>query len=225
VPIFKKINKDFFKKWTLDMAYVLGFFAADGNMIETKRGTRFLSFHSADMDLIEKVRTAMDSEHLVSKRISKGKVWYRLQIGSKEMFEDIEKLGLFPNKSKRMRMPRIPTKLLGDFIRGYFDGDGNVWTGLTHKETLHPLRVIRTAFTSASKNFLEDLHMHLFSLGVAGGSLGKVKDKDCYRLKLATADSLKLYEIMYNGPDTSELFLKRKKDVFEKYMHAAVAQR
>lgn len=44
----KTLNQDFFKEWNPTMAYVLGFFAADGNMIRTKRGGHFISFHITD---------------------------------------------------------------------------------------------------------------------------------------------------------------------------------
>lgn len=43
MPVYKRVNKDFFKKWSNEMAYVLGFFAADGNMIVNKRGGQFWS--------------------------------------------------------------------------------------------------------------------------------------------------------------------------------------
>lgn len=38
-----------------------------------------------------------------------------------------------------------------------------------------------------------------------------------YRLTYSILGSLKLYNFMYNDRDTSDLFLKRKRDVFEKY--------
>jgi intein-encoded DNA endonuclease-like protein len=215
VPIYKKINKDFFKKWSRETAYVLGFFAADGNMIKTRRKTHFISFDSSDENILNIIRAVMKSEHVISKRTSETGTWYRLQIGSKEMFEDIERLGLRPNKSRRMELPNIPYHFFGDFVRGYFDGDGNVWVGLTHKNTSHPLQVIRTAFTSASQNFLKSLHAKLKTQKIIGGSIGVVKDKQCYRLKLATSDTLKLYTIMYNDPH--KLYLKRKRLVFEKF--------
>jgi len=38
MPIPKTKNEDFFKNWTQEMAYVLGFFTADGNMIKNNKG-------------------------------------------------------------------------------------------------------------------------------------------------------------------------------------------
>ncbi len=199
------------------MAYVLGFFAADGSLIETKRGTYFFGFDSADRELIEFVKKALKAEHKISERKSDKGVWYRLQIGSGEMFDDIVKIGLKPNKSKRMRVPKIPDFLFGDFVRGYFDGDGNVWRGIMNKKDLKPRYVLQAMFTSASHDFLFNLHSLLKKLGVLGGSIRKIKDKECYRLQLSTNDALKLYKIMYNRPHP--LYLKRKKGVFESYVN------
>jgi hypothetical protein len=28
-----------------------------------------------------------------------------------------------------MKLPKIPLNFFGAFVRGYFDGDGNVWSG------------------------------------------------------------------------------------------------
>jgi len=44
MPIYKTKNENFFKKWTPEMAYVLGFFAADGSMVKNKRGACFIEF-------------------------------------------------------------------------------------------------------------------------------------------------------------------------------------
>jgi hypothetical protein len=215
MPIQKNINKNFFKTWSRDMAYVLGFFSADGNLIKTKRNTHFFAFDSADKELIESIRTAMNSEHLVSRRISETSEWYRLQIGSKEMFEDLLNLGVTPLKTYRMRMPSMPKQYLNDFIRGYFDGDGNVWLGYIHKQTTNCRLTLHVAFTSGSEEFLTSLQQSLRGLGLKGGSLFKVKNSNCSRLSYALHDALKLSEIMYNVPHG--LYLNRKMAVFEKF--------
>jgi len=218
VPVYKKVNKDFFKKWSPEMAYVLGFFAADGNIVKTKHNGFYLSFHSADKEILMSIKGAMKSEHKLSKRASSSGQVYRFQIGSKEMFEDLIILGLIPNKSKRMKAPKIPNKFSVDFIRGYFDGDGNVWEGLMNRKRKKPTKVLQAAFTSGSIEFLHGLHILLKKEGVLGGSLYKVKNKNCGRLLFSTLDALKLYEIMYNMPNKPHVYLKRKKLVFEKFI-------
>ena len=215
MPILKTFDKRFFKQWSHDMAYILGFMYADGNMVKSKRGTHFVAIYTSDRDLLTAMRLCMQSGHKISAKHTKTGICYRLQIGSYELFEDLERLGLLMNKTKRMLVPKIPRVYLGDFIRGYFDGDGNIWTGAMHRERTVPTNVLMAAFTSCSFEFLNSLHKNLRLLGVAGGSLFKSKKKNFSRLQLSTSDTLKLYEIMYTCKTSLEL--KRKRKVFEKF--------
>lgn len=219
--MYRKVNKDFFKKWTHSMAYVLGFFSADGYITVNKRGGQFWCIQITDKKLLVSIRKAIGSEHKISVRKVKDneKVLYRLQIGSIEMCNDLRRLGFFENKTKNMVIPNITKKYLSDFVRGYFDGDGNVWVGYVHKERKTSSLVIFIAFTSCSNKFLEQLHIKLKSIGLIGGTLYKPKNKDFCRLQFSTGDTLKLYNFMYNGyVQGNGLFLKRKKSVFEKYI-------
>ena len=106
------------------MAYVLGFFAADGSMVSTKRGTHFISIHSVDRDILVKMKGVMKAEHKISARISETGCVYRIQVGSKEMFKDLEELGFMQRKTNRMSIPTMPRNMFKHFVRGYFDGDG-----------------------------------------------------------------------------------------------------
>ena len=217
MPIHKDYNKNFFKTWSHDMAYVLGFLYADGNIIKTKRGTHFIAFYSADEILLQSIRTVLESDHVLAKRSSVSGEVFRLQIGSKEWFDDLCELGLTPNKSKRMQMPVIPSEYFGDFLRGYFDGDGNVWIGSIHKDRLRTPLSIQTTFTSGSFEFLESVRQRLHQLGLSGGSLFRSNHGNYSRLTFSKQDTLKIFNIMYNAPH--KLHLKRKKAVFEKFIN------
>ena len=200
------------------MAYVLGFFAADGYMTVTKRGSEFWCIQITDKSLLYKIRTVIQSEHKISIRKSKtdNKTLYRLQIGSKEMCENLRSLGFRERKTKSLSVPYIPDKFLPDFVRGYFDGDGNVW--VSKKEAKNRQNIL-TVFTSNSYDFLKNLHQQLGNLGIKGGSLYKSKD-NYSRLQFSLWDSLKLYEIMYNNniKDSDFIYLRRKKQVFDKFV-------
>ena len=198
------------------MSYVLGFFSADGYMTKNNRGAEFLCIEINDKKLIETIKRAMDSEHKISTRKSLGKTTYRLQIGSIEMCRDLRQLGLKERKTKNLSMPEIPKEYINDFVRGYFDGDGNVWVGRIHKDRIKSMLAIRTVLTSCSKEFLYALKMTLERVGIKNGVLSKGKG-NYYRLTYSITGSLKLYDFMYNKL-TSDLFLKRKKDVFENYI-------
>lgn len=176
----------------------------------------FISISTADKELLVAITEVMELSHKISERKSEIGSVYRIQIGSREMFEDLGLLGLTPDKSRRMDLPVVPPEYLGDFIRGYFDGDGNVWVGYGNKKRNKPTLNMLTAFTCASKVFLESLFVVLSGLGLEGGSVFKVRGLNCGRLQYSTLDSLKIYKIMYNT--TSKLCLDRKRLIFERFI-------
>lgn len=221
--MMRKLNKDFFKTWTPEMAYVLGFFAADGNLIRNKRGACFFSLEICDREILERIREAMSSGHKISVRNTffvGEKTRYRLQIGSKEIYADLQALGFTENKTYNMSVPHVPDEYFADFLRGYFDGDGNVWVGKSCKKML-------VGFTSSSRSFLEGVYSRLNKMGITkGGSF--INYGTYYRISYSTQDSLKIYSFMYNGEHYKPLHLSRKKAVFDGFMGirvAAVAQR
>ena len=211
----KKIHAHFFTQWTSDMAYVLGFLFADGNITRTKRGGYYIAFHSADRALLASIRSKMGSAHKLSKRSARSGNVYRFQIGSKKMYQDVCVLGLTPHKASRMKFPAVPPEFLKDFVRGYFDGDGNVWVGNMHRERKKRVMSLQVSFTSASHAFLDFLLHNLRSVGLTGGSLFRLKSKNASRLTFASRDAVKLSSFMYNAP--CKLYLPRKKKVFERF--------
>jgi len=116
-----------------------------------------------------------------------------------------------------MVLPTIPKKFIGSYIRGFFDGDGNVWSGLIHKNRPNPTVTLQIGFTSASKIFLEDLKLLLQNNGIKGGGIYSPKMSNYSRLLFSSRDALKIYNIMYNAEH--KLFLKRKKVVFDKFIN------
>ncbi len=219
MPIYKTKNEDFFKKWSPEMAYVLGFFTADGNMIKNKRGAHFVSFYNTDRELLEKVKFNLKSDLKISARkinpkYPNHKQSYVLQIGSKEMFNDLLCLGMTPNKSLTIRMPVVPKKILSHFLRGYFDGDGHVSVSTYQKrDRKNKSTNIITGFTSGSKKFLKGLWKVLRKQGIIEG--GTLYHTLGYHLCFSTHDSLRLYNFMYQKE--KDLYLERKKSIFEHY--------
>lgn len=229
-----KFKLDFFEKWTPEMAYVLGFLYADGDIEDVRKSSRtqYITFPSVDKDILESIKIAIGSEHKISCRkhhkfISpNGKTYecadfYRFRIGSKKMFDDLLKLGLTPRKSLTIKFPKnIPTDCLNHFIRGYFDGDGCITIkhgiGKYGQRILKGLAVI---FTSGSKDFLEGLSKRAYEInGFEKKEVyDSVKYSRAYSLRYATvSESLKWFKIFY-GDTISDLFLQRKFNVFKKY--------
>ncbi len=216
MPMYRKVNKDFFKVWSGDMAYILGFFAADGYMTVNKRGGQFWCIDINDSILVEGIRAVIESNHKISvrRRHDGNNFSFRLQIGSIEMCDDLRKLGFGPNKTHRLAMPDVPDEYFGDFVRGYFDGDGCVWTGDMHKERETWTHVISIIFTSCSNEFLLALKNRLEIFGIEKGVLSR-KHPNYSRLIYSVNGSLKIHDFMYNRP--CNLFLSRKKIKFDQY--------
>lgn len=218
MPIKKKVDTDFFKTWSSDMAYVLGFFFADGSMDINPRGSHYFSFQICDRKLLYDIRTLLGSNHKIATRKKRNKNWntqYRLQIGSKKMCEDLMQFGVTPQKTKFIAFPKIPKKYLPDFIKGYFDGDGCVHLGNYYrKDRERYYYSFTTRFTANQKSFLATLHVNLRDLGISGGYL--YKKKRGWELVFSRKDSLALFHIIYNNSHCS-IKLERK---YRKFLKA-----
>lgn len=201
------------------MAYVLGFFAADGCMSKNKRGAHFIEFQSIDKEIIYKIRDALKSNLKIGEYQSKHKNYsrrYSLQIGSKKIFNDLIKLGMTPNKSLTIKLPTIPEKYFQHFVRGYFDGDGNVFFGFFKKSNRKKKSsVFLNRFTAGSKLFLQNLQTKLNKLIFTNGSL--YRSTDSWQLSYSTNDSKKLFKFMYNNNKIGKLiYLRRKYNIYRK---------
>jgi len=221
MPIVRRRNVDFFKHWSPEMAYVLGFFTADGCLIKNKRGACFIEFQITDKEILFKIRSVIGSNHKISERneVDHWKRVYRLQIGSKEYYNDLKNIGLKERKSKIVDLPDIPEIFFPDFVRGFFDGDGNVYTNDYKRKGRKTIsKTLLTGFTSGSKKILEKLHTQLKRRAkIKGGSL--FCSGGVFRLNFSVRDSGELYRFMYYND--SELFLERKKVKFEEYFEYA----
>lgn len=222
MPVARTLNHHFFKTWTPEMAYVLGYFAADGSMIRHKNGGCFVEFTTTDRCLLEQLKLMTNASQKISTRTYRHPHWkaqYRMQVGSREWFSDLLRLGFTPRKSKTMRLPRIPDECFGDFMRGYFDGDGCVyfkqhWVRARDRYCW----VFTSSFTSGSRGFLEDIHAQLRSRGIKGGHIAR-KERG-FALVFSRHDSLALYRIMYNTGLVSGSHLPRKREKFEEAIQA-----
>jgi len=65
----RELDQDFFKKWSSEMSYVLGYFSADGAMLCNNRGAHYVEFTSTDRVLLEQVQKATDSTHKIKNRV------------------------------------------------------------------------------------------------------------------------------------------------------------
>lgn len=215
-----KSNEQFFGDWNNEMAYVLGFMFADGNIEDAPYiRAKYVRFTNTDRDRIVAVKSLLEADHLIVQRIGteSRKNCYTIRIGSRALFDRLIQLGVTPNKSLTMKLPYVPVENLGDFVRGYFDGDGCVY--IDRDTSGRPKRLL-AVFTSGSKSFLEDLHARLAGrIGIEGRGLYRHGSaQGAYQLRYSTRDSLRLFQLMYPKGLMRKLYLKRKYDIFNWYL-------
>ena len=169
-----------FQALTPDSAYVLGLFAADGNITINKNGSHYVEFTSTDKSLLTTIRSRFGLMNRlgVRKGCGREKDRYRLQIGSKALVQELMGLGFPRQKCRALALPHVPDDMFPGFVRGYFDGDGNVlFKNYPRKNRPSPAIILRTVFTSCSRGFLTGLHRGLLRLaGVVGGAIRKEKN-------------------------------------------------
>ncbi|MBH0168005.1 LAGLIDADG family homing endonuclease [Fictibacillus sp. 18YEL24] len=140
------VNENYFKTWSASMAYVLGFFAADGCL---PKDLQLVSFSQKDPKILEDIREELQSTHPIKTNPRTGV--HLLNISSKIMKEDLMKLhGMSPKKSTILEFPYVPEEYLSHFVRGFFDGDGNI----NYKKRT-------VSFVGGSQTFMEHLKKRL----------------------------------------------------------------
>lgn len=213
------VNENFFKVInTEEKAYILGFICADGH-IEKDRLRITVSIK--DRDILNKIRSAVCSNHPIKEiqRINPYNKTERkilalvdLTINSIKLVRPLFNMGLTTNKTYTLNgdiLKYIPKYLMRDFLRGYFDGDGNVFFGRRYtsgyKYNINIcgnedflLKSFQTYFPSNNK-----LYKDLYS-------------KQCYIWKISQKDKVKdfMYYLYYN----SSIFLQRKYNEYRKIM-------
>jgi hypothetical protein len=197
------INLSFFKIWSNDMAYILGYIYADGYVrIQKNKGE--LSIKSKDFEILEQMNIIMKSEYPITEEDTNTGIIYRLSIYQSEFIRDLLNLGLTTKKSLTMEFPYIPEPYIFHFIRGYFDGDGHV-------------RIIgnslEISFTSGSEKFLKGLKKKLtdFKIPVR---IWSPSNYSFYNLKIYKEKRDYFVFMLYKDAD---IFLKRKKLIFQNY--------
>lgn len=153
-----------------EKAYWLGFLYADGCV---HSNSNEISITLKDRDHLEKFRKAIKSNNKISesidKRFSSMPKIYHFSIRDKQLKSDLIKWGCVPNKSLSLaKIPNIPRDFVSHFIRGYFDGDGNLhW--------LNGTKNFRISFVGTAP-FLKDIQKELglsLSLGQQKGNQSK----------------------------------------------------
>lgn len=117
------VNHDYFKRWSHNMAYILGFIVADGNIQKNGNYVK-IEVKPDDVAVLEFVRDEITPGYRLRQSRPSEIRWYP---ASAIMKADLFKLGVVPAKTgKEIIPPGLPKRYFWDFVRGLFDGDGTV---------------------------------------------------------------------------------------------------
>ena len=204
-------NEQYFKTWSNDMAYFLGFICADGH-IATHRNMLSIQLNTKDLHILENFKVFLNYD---------GKIYFRkdlpsanLWIISKEITQDLMNFGLTRHKSQELKwIEQIPEQYISHFVRGYFDGDGHV--GLAQDSNPNKKKIICKLVSTLP--FIERLKKEFEK--IYGKEIGSIQDNGSY------------FELYYSGQQSALKFLewiyidsnennrlKRKYDIYQNYI-------
>lgn len=181
-------NKDFFKEWSPNMAYVLGFWFTKGTIY--KERSFEITVPAKDKYILKQIAKQLGYEAPLQDPVNKQ--IYKINFYCEAIVQDILKL-----VGHSRVFPDIPNQYLSDFIRGLLDGGGQI-------SQLKGNRLNLT-FSGLSYYNCKVLDLKLNEVLQTAGSI----DKEHYLIKFGNKDSIKIGNYIYqNNP---ELFLERKK--------------
>ena len=200
-------NKNYQVKWTSEFAYVIGLLTTDGNL--SKDG-RHIAFTSKDIQLVKTFKKYLNLTDVKIGTKTSGttdKRYPRIQFSNTKLYKWLLKIGLMPNKSKKINKIKIPNRYFFDFLRGSFDGDGGSYSYWDPRWTSSFMFYI--TFSSGSLSHLEWLRSKLKSLLKINGHLkfGRRVWQLCYAKK----ESKIIIPKMYHKQDLPCLERKYKK--------------
>jgi intein/homing endonuclease len=183
-------------------AYWLGLLYADGWIVtEHSKPKGFsIALHERDKYLLEWFASDLNHKGLVKKERATGKL-FQVKLTSEVAANDLIGLGVVPKKSKIVVLPKLNDKLYPYFVRGYFDGDGCVYT---RKNS------ISIKITSGSNTMLLQLNELLKKCVFIEGSI--TEDKGCFNLCFYAGQALRLASYIYNTEQEKDLCMVRKRE-------------
>lgn len=132
-------------------AYWLGFLYADGYNNVIKHEVE-LTLQYEDINIVDSFKTYI-GDGKIKKVIKSGFPQAQYRFVNKTISDNLEKHGCVMNKSFIKEFPKIKTNLLRHFIRGYFDGNGNVT--ISNNTVTFKIYTASENFAYSLKNILE----------------------------------------------------------------------
>lgn len=192
-------------------AYWLGFLFADGNIKDN--GVLQLAISSKDISHLCRFIDALNSNARIyqyTKRDEyKARIINSVHHRSRHMASSLLRYGFHPRKTKTATVPNLPLELQSHFFRGYFDGDGSVFSSTHKNSTKLSMNVIgNIEFASQMQQLL------ITHVGVNQTKLNIPKHSPdmAYVIYSGTPQVKRIARWMY---DNATIWLPRKRERFQ----------
>lgn len=198
-------KSDYFKTWSPNMAFIVGFIMADGYLVERDNALA-CKLHTSDIDILEFIKKELEftgqiltyKYYTPSGKESSSSV---ITIRNKEIYDDMISFGIIPRKTGHEIIPaNMPEEYFYDFLRGMHAGDGHVGFCERTKQA-------RFNIVSQNKQFLVEIKNKT--------GLGSVVKKDgIFSWYIGSKTQLRiLFDKMFHD---DSFYMKRK---YEKYKY------
>lgn len=207
------INEYYFDNIDIpNKAYILGLIYADGCNYRKQNRVK-IELQEKDKDILTKINNEINSDKPLSfiNLNDKNKNWqntYRLDITNKHISEQLDNLGVMPNKSLILEFPtkeQVPECFLRHFIRGYFDGDGHIeWS--------------KTKFISIASTFkfCQEINNILINkLEIKNSSIYNTYNKNSNTKVLHIFKKENIKKFLDYIYENAELYIQRKYDIYQ----------
>ena len=185
------VNDNYFDEENPNMAYYLGFIAADGTV--SKDGNQIkIGLSSVDKNFLERMREELSIEkEIFTYETANGFSVSELRFTSAKIKQKLAEYNIVPRKTYSFSFPtKLNRKYWIDFIRGYFDGDGSISTAGPH--------AIRFQICAHRKEVLETIINFFYE----EYSIPKVN------IQIAQREKNNLYYFQYSTSSTKEIYNK-----------------
>lgn len=219
-------NKNFFEKIDNEKkAYWLGFLYADGCINRYYRNENLkamsleIGLSSKDENHLTKFLNDIESNVPIKTKTNKlnGNTYYssKVTVCNTKMCRDLIDLGCTPAKSLTLEFPSeevVPSEFMWDFIRGYVDGDGNIfYNKYESKNENHKDKISFKMGIIGTMDMLKGIEKFLLHNGINFNPRYTEEGK-AFNLHINGIDNLiELYNKMYKD---SKIYLDRKYEYF-----------
>lgn len=203
---------------TEDKAYWLGFIYADGYIYQTPRNCGLgIELAIKDIEHLKKFNKCISGNLPIATRwrepnnlIKTRRQVCSIRLYRKKIIEDLNRYGVLFNKTyKDLHLPNLSKDLMPSFIRGFFDGDGSVFSryNKSYKDS-----ILNANFTNASLTLLQEIREYLYTHHIYS-YINEQTDKvgqttPLYQLVInGMENTIDFLELLYND---SNIYLERK---------------